>query len=527
MRIDDQDNNQTPNEEPSSSGMPMPGPQIFESDDNPKVYINNWTNFIKSGEQAATQSSVVRLYRSVRNTVNDADTDSPVLNSDQIDDLRKNRPGLGLYTGIRQKTANAIVNDYDSNQARQNILSHAEPTIWGGISGFAGTMSGSLITDPLATGAAIGVGILQPETIPEMVGAESQTMGQALVERTASRVAKGALEGAAFSATQEGAKKIEDATNGDTFDSYRAGLNIGANMFWGGALHSLGGFISDQFKKPAQVLEGKPSIGTDASLDTSQTATQMLGNGQDPQVDFPIKNGFTQQVQKLHQDMFNNNISSEDMLNALDSAKGSIDESLSPLNDQLKPLDDALSDANLTWEQVKNINSQMEDPEDFSPIGKLFNKISPILQAAQDLSGKDSIDDAIDEINPIWENRKDLQMRSKSEEVYRAMVNSPEQNLTKENMNEYVNNVRDPENDYVNGIGQQSPDVEGAPIKSQKSLLEDRFPDDYKKELLDNTTLTDDEQNELDEINKKSQAKSALRKALDRTIMCLGGTAGE
>lgn len=253
-----------------------------QDDPNQNIYITNWNTFKQSFDNAAVQGLPAQLYKSARNVADQYIFNSDVLYQDQVSQLKKDRPGIVFPEGVTRNLANDLVNDYDAQRAREELLSHSKPTVGGKVSGFLGNTMGTIIGDPISTAIATGAGIASKDVyaIPEMIGIERQWIKIAL-----GRAAQGAIEGAAFGVGQQAGQSLEKISSGDTLDGVEALQNIGDSMFLGGLLHPIGGAFSD-------LLSGNKAFTQLGAEDASQTAASMMANGKDGDASLSLRNAF-------------------------------------------------------------------------------------------------------------------------------------------------------------------------------------------------------------------------------------------
>lgn len=465
----------------NAEGMPMPG-AVPENRDpefiDDQVYVSNSTTFFTNSQEAASQSSVENLLEAARNTINQADDSTPVLNKEEVEALKKGRTGITFPTGVRQRTADAIIDDFDAKQAREQILAHSQPTVLGKISGFAGNLVGTTLSDPLALigGGLAGKLSKYIETAPWFVGAERAAIKNALSTRIGERIIKGAVEGFGFGAIQETAANIKAATDGDTLDAVQSAEQIADVMFLGGVLHPIGGLIADRFKEYGEIFDNSPTITDAGSDDAAQTALQMMNQGKDPDTQLALQNGIISKVKDLHDNLTNQGLNVPDALESLSDAKQTLENNQQTNN-----------------EAIANLVNKERTPEENNQLENLRRERTQLMQQ----------DKAID--------------------IYQNLLNNPSTELPKNAIDDFARKMNDTRSDFANGAGQNNLDVVGEPVENPRTLLQDRFDEETKKALTDENPLSSTERNELEKINNKNERQRRLREAIDATINCLSG----
>ena len=428
---------------PQASGII--GPDVADSGTPPKddvnqsYYISNWNNFKTSFSQAASTGLPAVIYKSAKNFFDEHIFDSPVASNLQIEEAKKGRPGIVFPEGAHENLVNSIVNNYDSNAVRENILAHAKPTFEGSISGFAGSALGSTIADPISTGLAIGAGALTHNVfdVPEFLGLERTAYSLAF-ERTV----QGAAEGATFGGAQALGDKLDDIARGDDLTPVHAMRQIGDNMLLGGILHPIGGALADLFKS-------NRAFPIPEAEDASSTASLMGANGKDVQPQIALRNAFNQASKQFKAKIADMNLQESDVANALD-------------------------------ERQSTIENLPETP--------------------------------------------DLKLEKRSIEVHRAMLQNTEEEIPKDVMDNFIKLNQSSSSDFANGRGQKEMDVSGPTTTDANNLVNEKYPPDRQKDILNNAELTEQDNVDLDNINKSQQHKKLLSDALKSTFQCILGT---
>lgn len=464
---------------PSSTlGMPSAGPEAIPFDDEPIPYISNWQTFLLRAADTTNDSAVENMWRSFRHFVEGTTADfSPVLTQDQVNQIKQDNPGIDLPNGVRQEEANAIQTDFQERQLRDQLLEHRAPGIESGISGFLGQAVGTTITDPLSVAAGV--------MAPELIGLKAAEFGAGIGERAANLALRGATEGLGFGISQEGAKEIQKATFGDNLQPLQALSNLAQDAGFGTAagliLHPIGQFVAKPFKKAGELLNARKFVSADASNDINNTAVSQMVQGKDVNVSVPMKQGFSDQIQDFHSEMQQNNITPEDMANALNSARETIENNINEVTNARNTLRDSIGDREPTPDEKNQL---------------------------------DGFDDQL----------TDLDQRLEAHEVLRFMNDNPDFSVSKDDIDDFINYNQNAEHDFDNGRGTETPDVVGAPIKDATSALNDFFPDDYVNELKNAHPLTDQDEDTFQNIADAPQRSRALSDAIDQFIKCKTGT---
>lgn len=477
---DELDGNQNPQQSQDSSvGFISPGPPVNPGTEaSPPLVMSSWHRMLSSFEAGAVSGNIMQGYREKRKFILQADTSSPLLNNDEIKELRKDRQGIVFPKYIRKSTADALTKEYDTDQARELILNSTQPTETGKILGGTGRFLGTVLGSPIESAAELAITHELP--ISKLLGVSREALGESLAQRALSRAKLGIVEGGAFGGIQDVVDDTKSIMNGESISPVQNIYNIAQNMFWGGALHPIGGFIGDKFKSVRDILKNRSLVDKDGSDDVNTSSAQNAEAGQDPNIEVPVKNAAARGANDLKQEMEDNNITQEEMLDGLDDAKDNIESSIDENND--------------------NISKIKEEAE------------------GRELSDEES--NTLDKLN---DKKEELDLASKAEEVHRFMVNNPDLSVTKNEYDQFGSQLDDPEQDFARGRGHEDLPDQGAPIKNEQTNLNDRFPKDAQEDLLKDSKLTDIQKDELDNIRKSPDRISVLRKALSSTIMCLTG----
>lgn len=445
----------------------------------PPLYISSWHRMVSSFASGAISGNFMTALRAKRDYVLQADESTPILTNDQVDQMKKERPGIVFPTNVRESTANAISKDYDQDRLREDMLNSTQPNKFGEIAGGIGRFVGSTLGSPIKN---IAVGALTDEIpLPKILGTAKNALGESLAQRSIYRIASGAAQGAKFGTVQSAADDVQDILNGESFSPVENLHNIAVNMAFGGFLHPISGFLGESLKPIGRLLDRQKMVDEDGSADVNSAAAYHTENGQDPNVEMPINNAVQRGINNLHAEMKDAGLSKEEVLNALDAANENISKGADDINEKI---------TNLVGDK---------DETDLQPSEK--------AQLTK------------------WRNKlQQLDVASKAQEAYRFMVNNDDFKVTNNQYQQYGNQMDNPKNDFAMGRGHEDLDDLGAPQKNEKTLFEDRFPDDVRKELLKNSQLSRDQRDELDRINGSPKRIKTLRSAINKTIMCLTGS---
>jgi len=466
--------------QPSAVGFVGPGPQGNPAtDEQPPLVIGSWQSFYENVFNDVTTGNFWRALRTKREFVNQADTSVPVLNEEDIKNLKEGRPGIVFPSDVRQTTAAAIVEDYDNDKHRRDILTTIQPTTSGKITGAAGTFIGSILGNPLQTAAEValtdGIGLAEKLGLGRVAYAES------LSRRAAINLARGSAEGLAFGGISAAGDDIKAIQNGEAIDIPANIHTIATNVALGGPLFLFGGLISDVFKKQKALMKNRRFFGNNGSDDTATSAANAMGQGQDPNIEMPLKNGVATQVALYHKDLKEQNVSPESMHNALDDAEKNIDLKTDALSKKMDEFGVRTKERPFTPDEQK-------------------------------------------EATGLGKELQELQLAAKSVESHRYMLNNEGLHVTPAEVQEYASKIDNPRFDYAQGRGQEDVPPQGAPVKDQKTNLEDQYPKEVQEQLLDGAPLTDEQKNELDNINESEERNRVFKKALATTIKCLVGS---
>ena len=358
-------------------------------------------------------------------------------------------------------------------------MNSTSPGLGGKISGWVGSFVGSILGSPAENVAELAITKELP--ISKLFGIDRQALGESIAQSSLTigkRVGIGATEGAAFGGIQDTVDDIKNIQNGESLDPIKNIYNIAQSAFFGGLMAPVHAFVSDKFKPHKEILKENKLFDKDGSDDVSTSAAQNMEQGQDPNVEVPMKNAAERTINELHRKLKEKNISPEEMLDSLDDAKKNIDLELEGNKNQINDL-----------EEMKEHSEEQKD------------KLKSLLEA------KDRLVSA-----------------SKAEEVNRFMVNNPDFNVTHNELNQFSNQLDNPKMDFAQGRRHENLFDDEGDLNNQQLNLNERYTDEHKAQLEESSKLTKQQEKTLKDIKGSNEKLSRLQNAIKSTILCLTGS---
>jgi hypothetical protein len=505
---------------------------------------------------------------------------TPQVGQDEVDQIKKDRPGINFPDNPTKSVVDDITQDYDEKQIRDQILSYSPSGVMGGATQFLGGAIGALITDPvsLATAgaggieaaASMGESELSKLAIGDMLGINSPKWQSAV-----QRAVMGSAEGAAFGVAQEAGNSIDAIANGDSLDGMQALQNIGLNMFLGTVLHPIGGFVADRFKGVADNV--KP-FDADSSRDATQSAANMMGNGMDPDPSLSLRDGFNKASSDFKTKLAENNIKPEEMYEELNKAQENLDKGFEDKTNFIKEYESKLKDIGFKESDIPKIQESIDNIREFKPDLNLYNESelsnlkNQLTQSIDDLKQREpdsqqisiqqsylddtqSLMDKFDKVNQIIQtkgadfktgsdtltenhasailsdykghlnDKNALELQKMGIMVRKTLLDNTEDALPKDVIDQYTKLQQATDKDFANGRGQESLDAVGKEFDSVEDLVNDRFPPEEEKRIMDEAedNLTDEERAAYDEVKEGAEKVAATEKSLSNFIKCAFG----
>lgn len=333
-------------------------PLPLDSTETQPITIPNTTEFFNSLFQSASQGTIPKLISAGTEEALNHFSDSPKITDDQRTALGKNRPGLTLTPGMSLSGAKYLANKYDTARQTNIISENGNPDFLGRMSQISGGLLGSASDIP---------GLAAAAAAPELVGLSRAETLTGLADRAVQRAKFGALEGAAFTIPGEAAQAVNDNVDGspDSFDGIQAQVNIGENMFLGGALHPIGGLLKDKLdsrltdaqradnptaaQDTADTIDAHSPIDPDTANSASQAAVGQMMNGKDVNVGPIIQQGAAKADADLANNVKASGMNVDQVISALDESQLELNKKLAISNNEtnLETLKSRLNQAQL------------------------------------------------------------------------------------------------------------------------------------------------------------------------------------
>lgn len=468
---------------------PSVGPEHFDSLDTSDVHIGDIDEMFNSFGNAIDNGPISDMYKISQKLGRQYIEPSDPVTDDQITQFNKEAPGVNIPKGTKLNVAKLLTQDQLQQNRRDLVSNLSKPGLLSGSSRFLGATLGTL-SDP--------VGLAASYFAPELVGMEKGFTSEALGDTALQQLGSGAAIGAGQAAPQSILQQFKNEQFNKQWSSVQAALNIGSNAFIGGALnyggHVLSSFIKGRVKSPLEdpqegtveeeISKFKPFGQTDSDS-TMQSATNQMTFGKDPNIKEILQTSLASNHKNLLESL--DPYTPQDAVDALEKSKDTV---------------------------MQNIQSNKDD----------HDAISSQIDEALKGDDEDNIKSLQSNLSNLSLESIDLQNQLDNHNSMLDLIRNGYDDVTPGDLDNYVKNLNTTSGNFSNSGG-YDPEIDlGDEPENINTLNNDEFSSEYKKQLIDEG-LIDDEQKQLNSINLTKKNKSSYSKMLNDMINCIIGEA--
>jgi hypothetical protein len=188
------------------------------------------------------------------------------------------------------------------------------------------------------------------------------------------------------------------------------------------------------------------------------------------------------------------------------------------LSNDLEPIQKAID----TIDQRLERNSVAEKAK--ADLTRLEQKIRPFINDATRSKGV-SLVDYLEQRQNLENSNLTFEQLKATNALHSHFINTDETEVPNDAFNDFLNNQKDPHNDFKDTGGVPTLDEPGREFKNPKNLLEDTYTDEAKQRILpDESVLSDEEKAEYQQIKNAPKRKELFSRATDNLIRCLLGS---
>lgn len=264
--------------------------------------------------------------------------DEPTITPDQLNEFKKDRPGLFIPQDAKLGTAQDLVSDYDSASQDNFIANHGQSGLTNGLSYYSGDFVGGLVSPTSLIG--FGAGSIVGRGATSLAVRALDSVGAKYIagsgaNATVSLLRNSAIHGSfAFGAGPAEANEAINAAsaykNGEPYDAVQSQLNVVKAMPYG-ALFDVGGVLlgkafSHVASKTKDFLVNKynpvsPTMDANARVDSLGQSI----NDVNVDVGAPAQQGAIDAGEQLRADMPNSNIDQASLSRDMATASSKLD----------------------------------------------------------------------------------------------------------------------------------------------------------------------------------------------------------